>query len=453
VTGARNPSDAARLRKLERINAVLMDRIERLEASKGSARSMFQAAVALEKEVNARTRDLERALEDLSQRNRELAIARAAAEEANRSKTRFLRAASHDLLQPIAAAKLFLGVLEDSGLDPAQREIAERLTSAFQSVEELMQAVLEISRLDSQRNELNRQPVFLSALFERLGREHGPQAAAKGLKLIFGRTQRAVVDSDPTYLRRIAQNLISNAIKYTRQGGVIVRVRRQDAYYWLEVRDSGVGIAPEDRRRIFEEFQRVEGETGEAGMGLGLAIVRRACAKLGHPIQLESEPGRGSTFRIGLPPATLGGDEEDEAAAGRAAADPGRDGLRGAVAILVENDPALQRAYAMLLRDKAGMVVHSAGSTAEAEALPDIVPGLAPDVILADYHLAGGDTGLAAIAALRARLGEVPALMVTAHAAPEVARACAALEVPLLLKPVAPAELRRAIDAAISAQR
>ena len=183
-----NEADDERLRKLVRINEVLMDRIERLDASKGSAWSMFQAAVALEKEVHARTSDLERALDDLNHRNRELALARAAAEEANRSKTRFLRAASHDLLQPIAAARLFLGVLEVSPADDTQREIVTQLKGAFQSIEELMQAVLEISRLDSQRTEFSRRPVALDDLFARLAREHTPQAAAKGLKLSFAPT-------------------------------------------------------------------------------------------------------------------------------------------------------------------------------------------------------------------------------------------------------------------------
>ncbi|WP_370515366.1 hybrid sensor histidine kinase/response regulator [Paracoccus sp. S-4012] len=441
------PDPTERIRKLARVNEVLMDRVERLEASKGSARSMFLAAVALEKEVHARTRDLERALDDLSHRNRELALARAAAEEANRSKTRFLRAASHDLLQPIAAAKLFLGALGDSALDPPQQEIVAKLTSAFQSIEELMQAVLEISRLDSQRIELSCRPVALQDLFARLGREYAPQAAARGLKLVFAPTS-AVVVSDPTFLRRITQNLLSNAIKYTRRGGVVVGARRRGCGVWLEVRDSGVGIAEADRTRIFDEFQRVPGEAGEPGMGLGLAIVRRACAKLGHPIHLESMPGRGTVFRVGLPRA----EGADPAAAAEPEAAPTA-ALRGATAILVENDASLQRAYAMLLRDLGGMVVHTAASTAEAERLLTSEPGLAPDVILADYHLDGGDTGLVTIAALRERLGAVPAVMVTAHAAPEIARACAELEIPMLMKPLTAGELRRAIEQAISAQR
>lgn len=437
----------ARLAKLQRINEVLIDRVEMLDARKGSAWSMFQAAAALEKEVHARTRDVEKALDDLSQRNRELALARAAAEEANRSKTRFLRAASHDLLQPLAAAKLFLGALNDTPMTDMQRELSGRLTSALLSVEELMQAVLEISRLDSQRIEFSRQPVTLSALFARLGREHAPQAAAKGLKLVFAPTT-AVVDSDPTFLRRITQNLVSNAVKYTTRGGVLVGARRRGALIWLEVRDSGRGIAAQDRTRIFDEFQRASADASEPGMGLGLAIVRRACAKLGHPLELCSEPGRGTVFRVGLPRI-----EDTASSLGPRSPDVARAGLRGAVAILIENDPAMQSAYALLLRDAAGMEVHVAASTAEAEALVAARPTLAPDVILADYHLDRGDNGLVAIAALRERLGPVPALMVTAHDAPEIARACVALHVPLLPKPVTADELRRALEAAISAQR
>jgi signal transduction histidine kinase len=165
---------ARQVEKLTRINSVLIDRIDRLEESRGSAWSMFQAAVALEQEVLARTRDLEQAMADLSQRNRELAVARASAEEANRSKTRFLRAASHDLLQPLSAARLFLSALTDTPMDPLQTELTDRLGSAFESVEQLMHAVLDISRLDSQRIEFNRQPVPLDDLFRRLSAEYAP---------------------------------------------------------------------------------------------------------------------------------------------------------------------------------------------------------------------------------------------------------------------------------------
>lgn len=435
-----------RLSKLQRINEVLIDRIETLDARRGSASSMFQAAVALEKEVLTRTRDLERALDDLGHRNRELALARAAAEEANRSKTRFLRAASHDLLQPLAAAKLFLGALNDTQMTAMQRELSEQLTSALQSIDELMQAVLEISRLDSQRIEFNRQPVALADLFARLGREHAPQAAAKRLKLVFA-TTTAVVDSDPTFLRRITQNLVSNAIKYTARGGVLVGARSRGSRIWLEVHDSGRGIPEVDRGLIFKEFHRGNVDAEEPGTGLGLAIVRRACAKLGHPLEFCSKVGRGTTFRVSLPRiegAPLPTQPGTAAAVRRT--------LRGSAAILIENDPAMQRAYAMLLRDATGMKVHTVGSTAEAKILITSRPTLAADVILADYHLDSGDTGLVAIAALRELLGSVPAVMVTAHDSPEIARACLDLGVPLLRKPVTAEELRRALEDAISVQ-
>ncbi len=426
-------TDQRRVEKLSRITDVLVERVGRLEETRGSAWSMFQAAVALEQEVQARTRDLERALADLSERNRELAVARAAAEEANRSKTRFLRAASHDLLQPLSAAKLFLAALKDTAQDPFQTELTQRLSGAFESVEELMHAVLDIARLDSQRIEFQRKPVELARLFHRLGVEYAPMAEAKGLRLTFAPTS-AVVESDPVFLRRIAQNLVSNAIKYTDRGGVLVGVRRRGDRAWLDVLDTGVGIAPGDRARIFDEFQRIGREGGAPGMGLGLSIVRRACAKLGHPIALDSQPGRGTAFRVSLP---LIGPGHAPARADDALSGPS---LRGRVALVVENDDAMRRAYQLLLRDRLGMVARVAGGTAEALAMMGEEP---PDVVIADFNLDNDDTGLQAIRALRAAAGQaVPAITVSARRDPEINRACLELGVPMLEKPLRPEELQ-----------
>ena len=428
-------SPERRVEKLLLINKALIDRLDRLEETRGSAWSMFQAAMALEQEVMARTRDLEQAMADLSHRNRELAVARAAAEEANRSKTRFLRAASHDLLQPLSAARLFLSALAATDLTPDQSDLTTRLSIAFESVEELMHAVLDISRLDSQRIEFNRKPVELDALFQRLAAEYAHVAEAKGLHLRFAPTS-AVVDSDPTFLRRIAQNLVSNAIKYTDHGGVLVGVRRRGARVWLEVRDTGIGIAATDRNRIFDEFQRIAHDGQAPGMGLGLSIVRRACAKLGHPIALESEPGRGTVFRISLPQALA-----EPAAPPPLVRAPA---LRGRVALVVENDAAMRRGYELVLHGRFGMVARLSGGTAEALATMGEEP---PDVIVADYHLENGDTGLRAINALREAAGlNVPALMVTAHRSSELDRACAAIGVRLLEKPVRPADLQAALE-------
>ena len=434
----RGDDDADRqVEKLTRIADVLVARIDRLEESRGSAWSMFQAAVALEQEVQARTRELEQALADLSERNRELAVARALAEEANRSKTRFLRAASHDLLQPLSAAKLFLAALTDTRLDELQTELAGRLSGAFESVEELMHAVLDISRLDSQRIEFQRKPVDLGELFRRLAVEYAPMAEAKGLRLSFAPTS-ALVESDPTFLRRIAQNLVSNAIKYTDSGGVLVGVRKRGGRAWLEIIDTGIGIAATDRARIFDEFQRIGREGGAPGMGLGLSIVRRACAKLGHPIAMDSEPGRGTVFRVSLPLVN----PERPSDALPVPSSGAR--LRGRVALVVENDDAMRRAYQLILGDRLGMVPRVTGGIAEALAQ---MGDDAPDVLIADYNLDNGDTGLQAIRDLRARVGQpVPAIIVSARRDPELGRASLEMGVPVLEKPVRPEELQAMLD-------
>ena len=427
-------SPQRKIDKLLRINAVLIERIDRLEETRGPAWSTFQAAVALEQEVLARTRQLEKAMADLSQRNRELAVARASAEEANRSKTRFLRAASHDLLQPLSAARLFLSALADTPLEPDQQELTERLSAAFESVEQLMHAVLDISRLDSQRIEFHRQPVAMHELFRRLATEFAPLAEAKGLRLTFVPTD-ALVESDPVFLRRIAQNLVSNAIKYTQRGGVLVGIRRRGPVGWLHVLDTGLGIPAVDRNRIFDEFQRLGNGGAAPGMGLGLSIVRRACNKLGHPIRLDSEAMRGTLFRVGLPLVGPGNDPQPCTKP----ADKAMLALRGRVALVVENDADMRRGYEMILRDRLGMALRLSASTDEALATMGDEP---PDVILADYSLEYGDTGLIAIESLRQRVGQdVPALMVTAHSDPAIRRDCARLGVPVLAKPVQPSEL------------
>jgi signal transduction histidine kinase len=430
-----------RIEKLGRINAALIERLDRYDSTRGSAWSLFQAALVLEKEVAARTRDLERALADLSQKNVELAAARKAAEEANRSKTRFLRAASHDLLQPLSAARLFLSTLASTELGTDQTDLVKRLGNAFESVDELMHAVLDISRLDSQRIEFNRKPVVLSALFERLRDEFEPQAEARGLRLRFADTS-IVVDSDPVFLRRIAQNLLSNAIKYTERGGVLVGGRRRGSRAWLEVRDTGMGIPVSERNHIFDEFHRLglDGR-GEPGMGLGLSIVKRACAKLDHPISLESTPGRGTVFRIGL---RVVASDMPVCRSGQTPK-PDRDKLRGRTVLIVEDNPSMRYGYELVLRDTWGMQTLSvAGTTAARSALAQL--GKAPDLILADYHLGGEDTGLNTIKAVREGSGEeIPSIIVTAYRNAGMGRSCARLGIRVLEKPIRPEELQDAL--------
>ncbi|MEF9601698.1 hybrid sensor histidine kinase/response regulator, partial [Paracoccus sp. PXZ] len=196
----------------------------------------------------------------------------------------------------------------------------------------------------------------------------------------------------------------------------------------------GIGIAAADRARIFDEFQRIGREGGAPGMGLGLSIVRRACAKLGHPIAMDSEPGRGTVFRVSLPLVAPGAETARSEGAGQGSH------LRGRVALVVENDDAMRRALQLVLQDRLGMVARVSGGIAEALAQMGDEP---PDVVIADYNLDNGDTGLQAIAALREAAGQVvPAIVVSARRAPELGGACQRMGVPVLEKPVHPEDLQ-----------
>lgn len=237
---------------------------------------------------------LERRVRD---RTIELEDALAVAERALATKSRFVAAASHDLLQPLSAAKLYLGSLDFATDDP-RTAIAAKAAGAMESVEAMLDALLHIGRLDSGRSQMHVEEVALGPLLRRLRDEFAPSAEAKGLALRVVPSS-VVVRSDATYLRRILQNLLANAVRYTDGGGVLVGVRRAGAGVRVEVIDTGPGIDESDLGTVFEEFRRLR-STGE-GMGLGLAIVERACGLLGHPLEVASEPGRGSRFTVGLP--------------------------------------------------------------------------------------------------------------------------------------------------------
>ena len=233
-------------------------------------------------------------------RTEELNLALAEAERANASKSRFVAAASHDLLQPLSAAKLFMSSLADQ-LDASQSlAILGKAETALAGVENIIAALLDISKLDAGKAVFDRQPVPLTAILTPLRDELTPVATAKGLQLTIVDSGLRV-RSDPGYLRRIMQNLISNAIKYTDTGTVSVGVRRQDGLAWIEVHDTGRGIAQTDRARVFKEFERLDGAAPNDGLGLGLAIVERAAKGLGHDLTLQSEPGVGSCFALAVP--------------------------------------------------------------------------------------------------------------------------------------------------------
>jgi hypothetical protein len=398
-------------------------------AEREATRAMHAANERLEARVQERTLALEAAL--------------AEAERANASKSRFVAAASHDLLQPLSAAKLFLASIENADCAAEQHAILGRVRSAFESVEAILGALLDISKLDSGRVAVRLADVPLGGLFARLEAEFGEMARQAGLDLRVV-PSRLAVRSDSGYLRRIVQNLLANAIRYTPSGRVLVGARRVGGAARIEVWDTGPGIPEEARGTIFHEFQRLETPgRADGGVGLGLAIVERACKLLDHPLTLASEVGRGTVFRVTAPLAAGAA----ACACAAAAAEPGEGGpLAALIALVIENDAALRLATTTLLEGWGASVLDAPSGEAAMALLDDI--GIAPDVTLADYHLDGDRSGVDAILALRARHGEHPACLVTADRGDALAARCRGLGIALFNKPVEPARLRAFLGAA-----
>ena len=255
-------------------------------AEREAARALFEMNEQLERRVRDRTQ--------------ELGVALAEAERANASKSRFVAAASHDLLQPLSAAKLFVSSLADKVSSEDAQEVIGKAETALEGAQQIIEALLDISKLDAGKAAFKVRTLRLSDILSPLRNELAPAAAAKGIDLrILPST--LFVQSDPAYLRRILQNLVSNAIRYTSTGRVLVGVRRTGNSARIEVWDTGRGIPEEDQSNIFREFHRLEPNSGPDGLGLGLAIVERACTALGHELGLWSKPGLGSCFSLNVP--------------------------------------------------------------------------------------------------------------------------------------------------------
>lgn len=417
-------------------------------AERKTREGLREAKQTLEQRVEERTAELTELNETLRREigdrlaiERELIKAKETAEEANRSKTRFLAAASHDLLQPLNAARLFLSSLSETEGTPDQVQLIEKLDVAFMSVEELLETLLYISRLDAGAIETNIQDFALHRIFDALETEFRPLAQQKGLDLRFVQTS-AVVRSDPKYLRRIVQNLLSNAIRYTGAGTVLVGVRRRGEDAVIEVRDTGPGIPDEHLPRIFEEFQRFHGggERQRNAMGLGLAIVQRAARLLGHRIDVESKSGTGSVFSVRVARSSASPVPAEEELGHVEAPSFGLDGT---IVLIIENDMDVLEGMVRLLGQWG---CHAIPTMCTAEALETIenMP-LLPSVVVADYHL-DDETGVDAVRAIRSAWGRaLPALIVTADRSSDLPAGLAAEGIELLTKPVKPLGLRSVI--------
>ncbi|WP_425032590.1 PAS-domain containing protein [Pelagibius sp.] len=373
-----------------------------------------------------------------------------AAELANASKSRFVAAASHDLLQPLSAAKLFLSSLSNMDLSAEPLRVTQRIESALNSVEAILAALLDISKLDSGRAAVEVSAVPMSQILGPLRDEFQPLARQKGIDLHVVDCG-LVVQSDPSYLRRILQNLIANAIRYTAAGKVLVGVRRRGANLIVQVWDTGPGIPEEMRELVFKEFQRLgtaDHEGSGVGVGLGLAIVERACALLGHPLQMISQTGRGTGFLVTLPTSMQAAqaDESD----GRTVAGKAGPGGGQLIALIIENDREVRWAMTTLL-ESWSVSVFDVASQAEALQLLDEI-GIAPDILLVDYQLDLGENGLDAIDAVRSRFASTAAALVTAKRSPELQRTCRSKGIGYLNKPINPLELRELLIGALPRQ-
>ena len=381
---------------------------------------------------------------ELKTRTRAALDARAAAEAADRAKSQLLAAASHDLRQPLHALGLFVAALGRRARGGDLAPLVASVRAALCALESQFAQLIDLSRLEAGALEPARERVPLAPLFERLDREFGVEAASRGLALVFVRT-RLAVDSDPMMLERMLRNLVANALRYTRCGGVVVGGRRRGACVAIEVVDSGVGIAPEHRGRIFDEFFQVPGRADRPrahGMGLGLAIVRRFAALLGHRLTLDSRPGHGSRFGIVVPRAA-------DAPPVRARRQSRPESLTGACIAVIDDDPAAVEGLRALFSSWGAEVAGGAHPDDVLAALGEVERY--PDLIIADLRLSGDTSGLAAIERLRRELGEpVPALVVSGDSGASAEREVSDAGLVLLRKPVAPASLEAAATSLVA---
>jgi Na+/proline symporter/signal transduction histidine kinase len=394
-----------------------------------AAEALERANATLEKRVRDRT-------EELTRLNSELALAKSAAEDANISKTRFLAAASHDILQPLNAARLYVTSLVERQNGGEDSRLVENIDDSLEAIEEILSALLDISRLDAGAMTASISSFKMADLMRSLEIEFVPIARAKGLKLTFVPCSPPV-ESDRLLLRRLLQNLISNAIKYTPQGRVLVGCRRRGKSLQICVYDTGVGIPVLKRGEIFKEFHRLEqGARIARGLGLGLSIVERLARVLNHGIAIDSNASGGSVFSVTVPTAK----SVNHTAAVTSATPLSRTPISGARVVCIENDPAILDGMNTLLKGWDAEVIAVADPDAAIEAIEAVdgqVTGL-----LVDYHLDRGN-GVAAIRDIRRRFGEtIPAILITADRSPHVRAAAREENIAVLSKPLKPASLR-----------
>lgn len=359
--------------------------------------------------------------------------------EANRGKTRFLAAASHDLRQPMQAVVLLVESLQERVHEPGVRRIVESIRTSVVAMSALLNELLDISRFDAGTVKPQRSAFPVAQVLDRVRSSFAYAAKQKNLTLRV-RPSSAVIETDSILLYRILGNLLNNALRYTRKGGVVVGCRKRKDGLLIEVWDTGIGI-PEDKfDDIFREFHQLANpqRDREQGLGLGLAIVERTGRLLGHPVQVRSRVGRGSVFSMVVPygdPSQVRMSERTRAA----------DSLDGLAVLVVEDENEIRGAMTVLLEGW-GCRVAAAPSGAEVDAVL-MKASFEPHAILADYRLPGEETGIGVIGRLRMRFPDAAGIVITGDIAPEVLSAAEAARLHLLHKPLRPARLRSLLGA------
>ncbi|UVO49288.1 PAS-domain containing protein [Sphingomonas sp. SUN019] len=398
-----------------------------------AAEALRMTNETLERRVDERTAELQQQVSERVAAEGAMREAKTAAEQANLSKTRFLAAASHDLLQPLNAARLFVSALQERRVAGASRDLICQTASALDSIENLLEALLEISKLDAGAITPEIMDVPLGEVFHALQAEYQMLAEQSGLTLLVDATD-IWVRSDPRLLRRICQNFLSNALRYTKAGQVAMTARCVGGQVRIAVTDTGPGIDAAHHAVIFDEFHRLDAGV-TPGIGLGLAIVQRAARMLGHRVDVASALGDGATFAVTVPLAALG----VRGTATRSAAE--RRGIGARAILVVDNEQTILDGMEALLGGWGCRVLTALGGPAARE-IPATDLAFV-DIILIDYHLADGALGDAEAAILRQHLGrDVPVVIITADRMPVLRDDLSARGFHVLQKPVKPAQLR-----------
>lgn len=357
--------------------------------------------------------------------------ARHAAELANKANTAFLAAASHDLRQPVQALSLLNGALRRTVEVPLALEMVESQQLSLDAMTNLLNSLLDISRLDAGAVEPETEDFPIQRLVDRLSAEFSRQALQKGLHFKAEDCDK-IVHSDPNLLGEIIQNFVSNAIRYTVAGEVVFSCHEQDGNLCIDVKDSGIGIEAEQIEEIFEEFHQIKTPGADKeGFGLGLAIVKRLADLLGHEVKVDSEPGSGSTFSICIPLVSA---DRRAGAADNKIIDNTSSSVSGLI-VLIEDDVKVADAWALLLEAE-GFRIATAASAQESSTLAKHLDTV-PDLIISDFHLLDGSTGVEAVAIIREEFGEnIPAFIVSGDTSKMVQEAKLTSNCAIMNKPV-----------------